>query len=161
MMDVMKVMNDPVAQELLNSSIPARLSYIGLDQGPRAIPIGFYWNGSQIVMATVPHSAKVRALQANPRVALTIDTNNQPPHVLLVRGTVTIEIVDGVPIEYLEGGRKFMTAEQYVEWEAGVKGLYKQMARIDMTPEWAKVMDFTSPDRIPAAVAELVNAAQS
>jgi hypothetical protein len=73
---------------------------------------------------------------------------------------VTVEIVDGVPVEYLEGGRRFMTAEQYVEWEAGVKGLYKQMARIDMTPEWAKVMDFTSPERIPAAVAKMVTAAQ-
>lgn len=160
-MDVMNVLNDPVSQELLNSSIPARFSYIGLDQGPRVIPIGFYWDGSRIVMATVPHAAKVRAIQANPRVALTIDTNNQPPHVLLIRGSATVTVVDGVPFEYLEGGRKFMTAEQYVEWEAGVKGLYKQMARIDMTPEWAKVMDFTSPERIPAAVAKLVAEAQA
>jgi hypothetical protein len=159
-MDVLKVLNDPVAQDLLNSGIPARISYIGLDQGPRVIPIGFHWNGSQIVMATVPLAAKVRAIQANPRVALTIDTNNQPPHVLLMRGTATVTVVDGVPEEYLLGGRKFMSEEQYVEWEAGVKGLYKQMARIDMTPEWAKVMDFTSPERIPSAVADLVAAAQ-
>jgi hypothetical protein len=39
---VTQVLNDPLAQELLNSNIPARLAYTGLDGSPRAIPIGFH-----------------------------------------------------------------------------------------------------------------------
>jgi hypothetical protein len=35
---VAQIMNDPLAQELLNSNIPARLAYTGLDGFPRAIP---------------------------------------------------------------------------------------------------------------------------
>jgi hypothetical protein len=95
--DVLQVLNDPLAQELLRSNIPARLAYTGRDGAPRAIPIAFHWDGTQFVVCTPPRAAKVRALEANPQVALTIDTNTFPPHVLLVRGTARIEVVDGVP----------------------------------------------------------------
>ena len=67
--DVAEVLAKPISQELLGSSIPARLAYVGVDGEPRAIPIAFLWNGEQVVMATVPKSAKVRALRQNPRVA--------------------------------------------------------------------------------------------
>jgi Pyridoxamine 5'-phosphate oxidase len=73
---------------------------------PRAIPIGFHWNGAQFVLCTVPHAPKVPALKANPKVAFTVDTNAVPPHVLLVRGTAAIDIVDGVAPEYLAASRK-------------------------------------------------------
>ena len=36
--NVSQVMNDPLAQELLNSNIPARLAYTGLEGFARAIP---------------------------------------------------------------------------------------------------------------------------
>src|SRR5437764_1345412 len=109
---VTQVMNDPLAQELLNSDIPARLAYTGRDGFPRAIPIGFHWNGTQFVMGTATNSPKIKALRANPNVALTIDTNTFPPHVLLVRGTARVEIVDGVAPEFLEASRKYVGAAQ-------------------------------------------------
>ena len=40
--DVTRVLSDPLAQELMRSSIPARLAYVGPDGFPRAIPIGFH-----------------------------------------------------------------------------------------------------------------------
>src|SRR5215210_255221 len=101
--DVADVLAKPLSQGLLTSSIPARLAYIGLDGAPRAIPIGFWWNGEQVVMATVPGSAKVRALLRHPRVALTIDTQDAwPPRVLLIRGAARVEDVEGVPDSYIE-----------------------------------------------------------
>jgi nitroimidazol reductase NimA-like FMN-containing flavoprotein (pyridoxamine 5'-phosphate oxidase superfamily) len=108
---VTQVMNDPLAQELLNSNIPARLAYTGLDGSPRAIPIGFHWDGTRFVIGTATNSPKMQALRANPKVALTIDTNAFPPHILLVRGTASVEIVDGVAPEYLEGSRKYVAPE--------------------------------------------------
>ncbi len=40
--NIAQVMNDPLLRRsCLNSNIPARLAYTGLDGFPRAIPIGF------------------------------------------------------------------------------------------------------------------------
>jgi len=153
--DVSQVLNDPLAQELLDSNIPARLAYTGRDGAPRAIPIAFDWTGTEFVVCTPPHAAKVRALQANPRVALTIDTTTFPPHVLLVRGTARVEVVDGVPREYLAGSRKIVGEARFPEFENQVQALYQQMARIAIVPEWAKLLDFET--RLPRAVEQLVN----
>jgi pyridoxamine 5'-phosphate oxidase-like protein len=155
--DVIRVLNDPLAQELMKSSIPARLAYVGCDEFPRAIPIGFHWNGAEFVLATVPHAPKVSALNVNPKVALTIDTNTFPPHVLLVRGTATIDIVDGVPPEYLEASRKSIGPDQWDSFERQVRGMYKQMARIKITPLWAKLLDFET--RFPTPIEKLIRQA--
>ena len=45
--DVLQILHDPLAQELLHSNIPARLAYTGRDGAPRAIPIAFHWTGPQ------------------------------------------------------------------------------------------------------------------
>lgn len=150
---------DPVAEKLLASQQPVRLAYTGRDGAPRVIPIGWAWEGSQMVMWTVPRSAKVAALRHDPRVAITLDTNDFPPKVLLIRGTASVEEVPGVPQGYLDAGHKNVGDDQYDEWAAGVKGLYDSMAEIRVTPTWAKIHDFET--RIPSAVEELVKEKQS
>ncbi|MGH3869304.1 MAG: pyridoxamine 5'-phosphate oxidase family protein [Pseudonocardiaceae bacterium] len=153
--DVARVFNDPLAQQLLHSPIPARLAYTATDGSPRVVPVGYYWNGADIVIGTAPTAPKVRALTVNPVVALTIDTDTQPPHVLLVRGTAEIKIVDGVPSEYLKGAKKARMAEQqWQDFEARVRAMYKQMARITIMPHWAKLLDFE--ERIPDFIRRLV-----
>ncbi len=142
--EVIETLNDPLAQELMHSDIPARLAYTGLDSFPRVIPIGFWWDGAQFILATHPNAPKVRALTANPKVALTIDTVTFPPNVLMVRGTASIEIVDGPPWEYLEASKKQVAPEMWEGFEKQVRATYKQMARIAITPEWAKVFDFVT-----------------
>ena len=88
-------MNDPVALRLLESANPGRLAYLALDGTPRVVPVGFHWDGVALVIGTVPGSAKVAALEANPAVALTIDTNPPawPPDVPLIRGTARLSTV--------------------------------------------------------------------
>ena len=49
-----ELLQDPVAQELLASRIPARLAYNWTDGIPRVVSIWFHWNGSDIVMALEP-----------------------------------------------------------------------------------------------------------
>ena len=155
--DVTRVLNDPLAQELMQSSIPARLAYVGPDGFPRAIPIGFHWDGVQFVLCTVPHAPKVSALKTNPKVALTIDTNAFPPHVLLVRGTAAIDMVDGVPPEYLTASRKSVGPDQWDAFETQVRAMYKEMARIKITPLWAKLLDFQT--RFPTPIEKLLHRA--
>ena len=155
---VLDVLSDPVAVELIGSRIPARLAYTAADGTPRAIPIGFHWTGDRFVMCTVPHAPKVAALRRHPQVAFTVDTEGFPPHVLMVRGRVTaIEIVDGVPDDYLLAASKTMEAEQLAQFETQVRGLYKQMAKISIEPTWVKVLDFET--RIPTPIEQLIRQA--
>lgn len=149
---------DAFAQQLLSSSIPARLAYVALDGSPRAIPIAYHFDGESFVMATPDIARKVTALQANPAVALTIDTEAQPPLALLVRGTAAVTFVDGVVPEYLEANRRMIPAESWAAFEDQVTSLYDRMARIEITPTWAKVLDFQT--RAPEAVMTLAAAKQ-
>ena len=79
-----------------------RLAYVAKDGTPRNVPIGFAWNGEQAVMCTPKNAPKLASLRQNPAVAITIDTEVHPPTILLVRGTVELDEVDGIPEEYLE-----------------------------------------------------------
>jgi hypothetical protein len=152
--EVTEVLNRPLSQELLARDL-TRLAYVAKDGTPRAVPIAFVWNGSQIVMCTSKNAPKLPSLRANPAVALTIDTEVHPPKILLVRGTVELDVVDGIPEEYLSMNTTYeITAEQRVQWEAEVRSLYDGMVRIVMTPTWAKLIDFETT--LPSAVEELV-----
>jgi len=156
--EVSRVLNDGPAQEMLQSSIPVRLAYTGLDGSPRVVPLGFHWDGERFVICTIPGSPKVRALEANPDVAMTIDTQSFPPHILLVRGTATLRLVDGVPAEYLAASRKQIGAEDMPAFEAQVRALYDQMVRIDVEPHWAKLIDFETT--LPSAVERMARRKQ-
>ncbi|MCU1393059.1 MAG: pyridoxamine 5-phosphate oxidase-related FMN-binding protein [Ilumatobacteraceae bacterium] len=154
--EIAAILAKPYAQQLLNGPEPARLAYTGLDGDPRVIPIGFWTEGSRILMATVPKAAKVGALRHNPKVALTIDQAAFPPKVLLIRGTADVELAKGIPDGYLTAGHKVMNDDQYPDWVAGVRGLYDEMVVITVTSTWAKLLDFETT--IPKAVEDLIKA---
>ena len=73
--DSLALLQTPVAQTLLHSTIPARLAYTGRDGTPRVLPIWSHWTGEVFVLGTRLDSGKVKALSTPPKVALTIDTN--------------------------------------------------------------------------------------
>ncbi|NED96392.1 pyridoxamine 5-phosphate oxidase [Phytoactinopolyspora alkaliphila] len=149
-----EILSQPLSQELLARDL-TRLAFVALDGTPRSIPIGFTWNGSQIVMCTAKNARKLPALRRNPAVALTIDTETHPPKVLLIRGQTELDAVDGIPEEYFQwNGTYEMTPEQRAEWEAGVRSLYDGMVRVVVTPTWAKLIDFENT--LPTAIEELM-----
>ncbi len=152
--EIAEVLNRPISQELLARDV-TRLAYVARDGTPRNIPIIFAWNGSEIVMCTTKNAPKLPALRHNPAVALTIDTEVHPPKILLIRGRAELDVVEGIPEEFLQmNGTYEMTPEQRVEWEAEVRSLYDGMVRIVVTPTWAKLIDFETT--LPSAVEELV-----
>jgi pyridoxamine 5'-phosphate oxidase-like protein len=151
--EITEVLNRPISRELLDRDL-TRLAYVAKDGTPRNVPIGFTWNGSQIVMCTATNAPKLPSLRANPTVALTIDTEVHPPKILLIRGRAELDVVEGIPEEYLQmNGSYQMTPEQRVDWEAEVRTLYDSMVRIVVTPTWAKLIDFETT--LPSAVEEL------
>src|ERR1051325_9302800 len=129
--EINQILNRPISQELLARDL-IRLAYVAKDGTPRNVPIGFTWNGSQIVMCTSKNAPKLPALSANPVVALTIDTEVHPPKILLIRGRAELDVVEGIPVEFLKmNGTHQMTPEQRVEWAAEVRSLYHDgMVRI-------------------------------
>ncbi|HVY78227.1 MAG TPA: pyridoxamine 5'-phosphate oxidase family protein [Solirubrobacterales bacterium] len=137
-------MGDSGAQELLRSDQPLRLAYCGRDGLPRVIPIGFLWKEGRLVVCTASTAPKVAALRERPKVAVTIDTGNTSATAkqLLIRGTAAIEIVDGVAPEYIEAAAKTLSDTDLGEFEAQVQAVFKQQARISITPEWARFYDF-------------------
>lgn len=152
--EIAEVLNRPISQELLARDI-TRLAYVAKDGTPRSIPIAFTWNGVEIVMCTTKNAPKLHALRANPMVALTVDTEVHPPKILLIRGRAELDVVDGIPEEYLQmNGTYEMSAEQRVEWEAEVRSLYDGMVRVVVTPTWAKLIDFETT--LPSPVEELI-----
>ncbi|TYB69860.1 pyridoxamine 5-phosphate oxidase [Nonomuraea sp. PA05] len=153
--EITEILNRPYSQELLARDL-TRLAYVAKDGTPRNIPIGFTWNGSQIVMCTTKNSPKLAHLRENPAVALTIDTEVHPPKILLIRGQAELDVVDGIPDEYLQmNGSYQMTPEQRVVWEAEVRSLYDGMVRVVVTPTWVKLIDFETT--LPSAVEELMH----
>ncbi len=90
------LLQDPVAQQLLQSRLPAQFAYNWNDGTPRVVPIGFHWNGKELVLGTPPDAPKMHVLHDGTPVALTINTDTMPYKVLLVRGTVHIDTVEGI-----------------------------------------------------------------
>ena len=147
----------PGAQALLQSPGPARLAYAGPDGFPRVVPIGFWWTGTDIVVCTAPTAPKVTALAERPHVALTIDVIGPPARALLVRGVARVEIVDGVAPEYLAAAGKSASGDELAAFEAHVRALYKQMARVTIAPTWVRYYDFGA-GRFPTFLRRLVDA---
>lgn len=144
------LLQHPASQELLHSKIPARLAYIASDGTPRVIPIWFHWNGSEFIMASPPKAPKLKALQKNPKVSLTIDDNTFPHKVLLVRGTARMERVDGIVPEYATAAERYFGPEQGQAWVKHLGTLISSMVRIRIQPEWVGVLDFQT--RFPSAL---------
>jgi hypothetical protein len=146
-----------VARRLLASKIPARFAYIARDGTPRVLATWFHWTGEVLAMPTflaAPHvrhaAGRLRALRANPDVAVMIDTETFPPEVLTMRGRVTITEVEGIPAEYAFAARRYLgdaAARSYLR-EIDQPGT--RMARIDLHPTWVGVLDFQS--RLPSAL---------
>jgi len=144
------------AAALLDASSTVHLAYTAQDGMPRVAPVGFWWTGEQLVIATAATAPKVAALLARPEVALSFDgTDRSGAAVALsVRGRAEIRIVDGVVEEYLAAARKNMGAEAAEQFEQACREMYDQMARIAVTPRWARFYDFGT-GRVPKFLQEL------
>lgn len=141
--EIVETMNtDPVVQKLLQAPIPARVAYIGLDSQPRVFPISYLWDGQYFVFASPPTWYKVRSIEANPNVALTVDTTDFPPLILSARGIASIEYDQGLPDVYVEASRRIVGEDKMPEWERNVRSEDRNMALIRVKPTWLKVVDF-------------------
>jgi pyridoxamine 5'-phosphate oxidase-like protein len=125
------------------------LAYTWTDGTPRVVPVWFHWTGEQFVIGSPARAPKLKALAADPRVALTIDDHTGWPYsVLMVRGNAAVEMLDDVVPEYALSAQQYFGAEQGPAWVSTFRG--KPMARIPITPTWVGLLDFQT--RFPSAL---------
>lgn len=145
------LLQDPVAQELLKSTIPARLAYNWRDGSPRVVPIWFHWTGSEVVVCSPPGAPKLKVLKDGAKVALTIDSITPPWKVLMIRGSVRLDTVQGVAPDYASAARRYMGEEGGNAWIAQITPITTEQTRVCITPEWVGLLDFQT--RFPSAIA--------
>ena len=153
------LLDDPVAQRLLRSTIPARFAYTWTDGTPRVVPIGFHWNGTEIVLGTFPDAPKMKALRDGAPVALTIDSDAMPHKVLLVRGTVRTDTVEGIAPEYAAMTERVFGEERERAWLGNLRPICPQMGRVFVRSEWVGILDFEA--RFPSSLERAMERAQA
>ncbi|WUH98096.1 pyridoxamine 5'-phosphate oxidase [Spirillospora sp. NBC_00431] len=155
----LRLLQTDTAQRLLHSTIPARVAYTATDGTPRVMSTWFVWTGDELVMSTYVHcppmgmlrpARRLKALRERPDVAVTIDTEPQPPEVLLLRGRVSITEVDGMVPEQAQAARRFLGEEGGAGYVAGAEHPDLRMARIALRPAWVGVLDFQT--RLPSII---------
>jgi pyridoxamine 5'-phosphate oxidase-like protein len=146
----LELLEHPAAKQLLQSTIPARIAYIATDGTPRVVPIWFHWTGQEFVLGTPPKAPKLKALAKNPKVALTIDDDNFPHKVLLVRGSAQLQTVSGIVPEYAAAAERYFGTQQGKAWVQQMSTMSPQMVRISIRPEWVGLLDFQT--RFPSAL---------
>jgi PPOX class probable F420-dependent enzyme len=133
--------DDPIVAALLAGPNLARLAYITPGGRPRVVPIWFAHDSGDIIMVTGPKAAKLRSLEQNPAVAVTIDSSTPPYKVLLVEGEATLEPVEGMAPEYRPIVERYLgvAAESYLKQ---LLPRVKKQVRIRIAPRTWRVFDF-------------------
>jgi hypothetical protein len=152
-----RLLGSDVAKRLLASSLPARYAYTARDGTPRVVASWFHWTGDELVMPTfvsAPHvrhpAYRLRALRANPDVAVTIDTETFPPEALSIRGKASLTEVDGIVPEYALAARRYLGEEEASAYLEQIDHPSTRMVRIAVRPTWVGVLDFQT--RLPSAL---------
>jgi len=155
------LLDEPAAQRLLASAIPARLAYVTRTGEPRIVPTWFHWDGQQIVMPTwvagphIQHPARRLAdLVERPDVAISIDTDDQPPTVLQIRGRAVINEIEGIADEYGFAAERYVGADTARQFLAAFDDVPVTMARITVRPSWVGLLDFQT--RLPGPLGGVV-----
>jgi Pyridoxamine 5'-phosphate oxidase len=151
------LLRELIAQQLLQSKSPLHLAYTWRDGTPRVVPIGFHWNGQEIVLATATDAPKTKVLKNGSKVAVSIDHNSSPPKILLIRGTVRTDTVEGLAPEYVAMIHRTMSEEDGQALLTGATHLYPRMTRIFIHPDWVGILDFET--RLPSAVERAIKRA--
>jgi hypothetical protein len=153
----LSLLETDVARRLLSCRVPARVAYIATDGTPRVLATWLHGTGEPLAMPTfvaAPHvrhgAGRLRALRANPYVAVTIATETSPPEVLTMRGRVEISEVAGIPPGCASAARRYMGDDVARAYLAQIDQPGTRMARIDLRPTRPGVLDFRS--RLPSAL---------
>jgi hypothetical protein len=146
------LLEDAAAQELLGAAVPAHLAYLWSDGTPRNTPIWFHWDGNAVVMCSPSNAPKVKVLENGSPVAVTIHGVEWPYAVLLLRGALEVDQVQGIAPEYRASATRYFGQEQGDAWCASLPA-DMVTTRLRLVPAWVGLLDFNEMRRLPSAIA--------
>jgi hypothetical protein len=110
-----------------------------------------------MVLGTPMEAPKLKALRDGQSVALCIDPDSMPYQVLEVRGTIRLDVVEGIGPEYGLMTLRTMGQEAGRAWLTSMAPMVPRMARVFVRPTWVAVIDFES--RFLSAIERAMEAA--
>ena len=159
------VNTDAVVQLLLESPVPMRLGYIGIDGYPRVSPVAYIWNGNAFVFASLPTSYKVKSIAANPMVAFTVDVagpqaaelrtkvtdivgvpyDDYLPLLVTGHGKASFVVKPGIPQEHIDASRRLVGDDRKAEeWVRIKRKAWSEMAVVSIIPSHMLVSDYVT-----------------
>ena len=99
--------------DLLESKALAHVATVGADGAPQSNPVWFDWDGELIRFSQTTTRQKLRNVQREPRVALSIVDPENPYRYLEVRGTVVAVDPDPEKAFIDAMAQKYLGAEKY------------------------------------------------
>ena len=64
---------------------------VGQDGTPQPNPVWFVWDGSSLLLYSMPDQAKLHNIARNPRVALHLDSQDRGDDIVVVTGTAVVD----------------------------------------------------------------------
>ena len=92
----------------------------------------------------------MKVLRDGAKVALTIDSDSMPYKVLLIRGTIHTDTVEGIAPEYAAMTKRVFGEEGGQAWLKQLEPICPRMSRVFIQPEWVGILDFEA--RFPSAL---------
>jgi PPOX class probable F420-dependent enzyme len=79
------------AERRLREDYIGWLVTVSQDGTPQPNPVWFLWDGSSLLIYSMPDQAKLRHIARNPRVALHLDSQDQGDDIVIVTGTAAVD----------------------------------------------------------------------
>src|SRR5438067_13128811 len=101
---------------------------------------------------------KTKVLTNGSKVAVSIDRDFSASKILLIRGTVRADTVDGIAPEYTAMIHRTMSQEDAEALLKEAARLYPRMTRFFIHPDWVGIIDFET--RLPSAIERAIEEAK-
>ena len=83
---------NPQAEQRLRDELIIWLTTVSPSGQPQTSPVWFLWNGEEIVIYSLPGTARTRNIVANPRVSLNFDGDGQGGAVVTIEGMALVDL---------------------------------------------------------------------
>lgn len=108
-------MPDKHVQTRLKRELVIWLATVGRDGHPHVVPVWFWWDGKSILIYAVP-GQKVRDIEANPNVALHLNTDPVGNDVVRIDGKAKIDPKQPPAYKVTNYVRKYRDQIQGLDW---------------------------------------------
>lgn len=100
-------------KDLLNSTALANVATIGPKGEPQVNPVWFDWDGEYLRFSQTKTRQKLRNLQRDPRIAISLTDPQNPYHYLEIRGVVE-KVEEDPNLDFINAmAKKYMGKEKY------------------------------------------------